>query len=108
MTFATLLINTCDVESFRETGTDGYGHPTGIWETIYTNEPCRHVSGKGVEIKVGQEVVIVYDELFIGDINITEQDRVVIDSRTYQVLSVLFRQDGVGIHHKHCFLEVVK
>ena len=108
MTFDSLLINECDIQEFTETGTDDYGRPTGNWTPTYENEPCRHVSGKGREIKVGQEVVIIYDELFLGDVEITEQDRVVIDTITYQVLSVLFRQDGFGAHHKHCFLEIVK
>jgi len=108
MTFDSLLLNTCDVQRFTEGVADDYGQPTKIWPTLYDDEPCRHVSGKGREVKIGQEVVIIYDELFIGDIDITEQDRVVIDSVTYQVLSVMFRQDGIGSHHKHCFLEVVK
>ena len=108
MTFDSLLIHTCDIESFTETGTDDYGRPTGNWTPTYENEPCRHVSGQGREIKVGQEVVIVYDQLFLGDVEITEQNRVVIDTVTYQVLSVVFREDGFGAPHKHCYLEVVK
>ena len=108
MTFASLLINTCNVQRFRETATDDYGQPTGSWETIHTNEACRHVFGKGREVKVGQAVVIVYDELFVGDIDVTEQDRIVLDSLTFQILSVVTRQDGIGTHHKHCYLEIVK
>ena len=108
MTFDSLLIHTCDIEHFTETGTDDYGRPTGNWTPTYEDEPCRHVSGQGREIKVGQEVVIVYDQLFLGDVEITEQNRVVIDTVTYQVLSVVFREDGFGAHHKECFLEVVK
>lgn len=108
MTFATLLINICNVQRFRETATDDYGQPAGSWETIHTDKPCRHVSGKGREVKIGQEVHIVYDELYIGDIDVTVQDRIVIDSETYQVVDLLFRQDGIGVHHKHLFLEIVK
>ena len=108
MTFDSLLLNTCDIQRFSEGVADGYGHPAKTWATIYDDEPCRHVSGKGREVKIGQEVVIIYDELFVGDIDVTEQDRVVIDSVTYQILSVVFRQDFMDLHHKHCFLEVVK
>jgi len=104
MTFDGLLIHTCDIESFSETGTDDYGHPIGNWTPTYENEPCRHISGQGREIKVGQEVVIVYDQLFLGDVEITEQNRVVIDTVTYQILSVVFRNDNAGAHHKQCFL----
>jgi len=108
MTFENLLINTCDVEHFTEGIVSDYGIPAKTWTPTYEDEPCRHVHGKGTEIKVGQEVVIAYDELFVGDIAITEQDRVIIDTVTYQVLAVVVRQDDRGTHHKHCFLEVVR
>ena len=108
MTFATLLINTCDIQRFTEDVADGYGIPGKIWTTIYDDEPCRHISGKGREVKIGQEVHIIYDELYVGDIDVIVQDRVIIDLETYQVVDVLFRQDGIGNHHKHLFLEIVK
>jgi len=108
MSFDSLLINTCQIQHFASAGTDNYGQPIKIWTVLYADEPCRHVSGKGREVKVGQEVVIVYDELFVNDIDITEQDRVIIDCVTYEVLSVVFRQDNTGGHHKHCYLQVVK
>lgn len=108
MTFENLLINTCHIQRFTEGAADGYGIPAKTWATIHEDEACRHVFGKGTEIKVGQEVVIVYDELFVGDIDITEQDRVIIECETYQVLAVVSRQDGVGSHHKHCFVEIVR
>ena len=108
MTFANLLIDTCDIQRFTEGAIDDYGQPSKTWETLHEDEPCRHVSGKGREVKIGQEVVIIYDELFVGDIDITEQDRVVIDTVTYQIVAVVFRKDGIGSHHKQCYLEVVK
>lgn len=108
MAFETLLINTCDIERFTEGAADSYGTPVKAWAVEHANEPCRHISGKGREVRIGQEVVIVYDQLFVGDIDITEQDRVIIDTVTYQVLAVVFRQDGFGAHHKQCYLEMVK
>ena len=108
MSFDSLLINACDIQRFSEGAADDYGTPIKTWDTIHTDEPCRHVSGKGREVKVGQEVVIIYDQLFVGDIDITVQDRVIIDSVTYQVVDVVFTQDGIGSHHKECYLEVVK
>ena len=108
MTFDGLLIDTCDIQRFAEGAVDDYGHPAKTWTTLHDDEPCRHVSGKGREVKVGQEVVIIYDELFVGDIDVTEQDRVVLDGTTYQIVAVVFRKDDIGDHHKHLFLEVVK
>ena len=108
MTFANLLIDTCEIQRFTEGAADDYGHPAKTWAAIHEDEPCRHVSGKGREVKVGQEVVIIYDTLFVGDIDVTPQDRVVIDCETYQVLDVVFRKDSVGSHHKELYLEVVR
>jgi len=108
MTYENLLIHTCDIEHFGEGVVDDYGIPEKTWTPTYENEPCRLVSGKPIEIRIGQEVVIVSDQLFVGDINVTEQDRVIIDTVTYQILSVIFREDSHGAHHKECFLEVVK
>jgi len=108
MTYDALLIHTCDIEHFTEGAVDDYGIPTKTWTVLHDDEPCRHVSGNPREIRIGQEVVVVSDQLFVGDIDITEQDRVIIDTVTYQVLSVIFREDSLGAHHKECFLEVVK
>ena len=108
MSYADLLINECDIQRFTEDGTyDAYGQPNKTWADIYTDEPCRHVTGKGREIRIGQEVHIVYDQLFVGDLVITVQDRVIIDGDTYQIIDVLFRQDGVSSHHKQAYLERV-
>ena len=109
MAYSDLLINICDIQRFTETGAyDTYGQPVKVWADIYTDEPCRHVTGKGREIKVGQEVITIYDQLFLEDIDVTVQDRVIIGTETYQIVDVLFRQDGVGGHHKEVYLEIVK
>jgi len=108
MTFENLLIHTCDIERFTEGLADSYGIPDKTWAVEHANEACRLVSGKPIEIRIGQEVVIVSDQLFVGDIDVTEQDRVIIDTVTYQILAVVFRNDNSGAHHKECFLEVVK
>ena len=108
MSFDSLLINTCDILRFEEGAQDAYGTPIKTWNTLHSDTPCRHISGKGREIKIGAEVVIVYDQLLISDIDVTEQDRVVIGSNTYEILSVVFRQDGIGVHHRQLYLEIVK
>ena len=108
MTFENLLINTCTIQRFTEGAADDYGIPAKTWAATYTDQACRHVSGKGREVRVGQEVHIVYDELFVEDIDVTVQDRVIIDTETYQVVDILIPQDGVGVHHKQLFLEIVR
>ena len=114
MSYTSLLINTCDILEFTETGVyDTYGQPVKTWAVkgTYANIDCRHVTGKGREIKVGQETHIVYDQLFLEDIDVTVQNRARIPATTgdtYQILDVTFRQDSVGGHHKQAYLERVQ
>jgi len=115
MTFDSLLINECDIQEFTVApAPDDYGQPIKTWQikvvdgVSYDDIPCRHVSGKGREVKVGQAVIIIYDELYVGNIDVTVQDRVIIDSETYEVVDVLFSQDGIGDHHKQLYLVLVK
>ena len=63
MTYDSLLIDTCTIQRFTEGAADDYGQPAKTWSNLHEDEPCRHVTGKGREIKIGQEVVIIYDEI---------------------------------------------
>jgi len=108
MSYLTLLINTCTVKRHAVTGTDAYGQPVYNWTDHLTDEPCRWSTPKNTEIKVGAEVVIVDKQLFLGDVDITEQDRVVLDGNTYEVVSSVKRQDGTGEHHVEAFLRRVE
>ena len=108
MTYDGLLINTCTIQRRTSGGTDAYGQPVYVWNAIHTNIDCRHISGKGKEIKVGQETHVIYDQLFVKDIDVTVWDRVIIDGLTYNIVDVVFRQDSVNDHHKECYLERVE
>lgn len=108
MSFEDLLIQVCDVERFTQTGTDDYGNPVKSWAVIHDDEPCRLTSGGGREIIKDAQVVIADYKLFIGDVDITEQDRVVISGITYEVLLVEGYSDFIAEHHKQCFLQVVR
>lgn len=108
MSFDDLLINTCTVKRFNDTGTDVYGNPTGTWDDHLTSQDCRLMASSGREVVIGAKVVIADYKLFIADVDITEQDRVVIGSTTYEVLLVADRQDSTESHHKECYLRVVR
>jgi len=109
LSYTDLLINECTIKWFNNTGTDAYGNPTGTWDDRLVDEPCRLIAGAGREIKVGAEVVIADYKLFLEeDVVITERDRVIIDLITYEVLLVADRQNGMGNHHKECFMQVVR
>jgi len=108
MTYTSLLINTCDVERNIPGAVGDYGHKADSWAVHLDDEPCRLMAGAGKEIKVGAEVVIADYKLFLGDVDITEQDRVVIDSINYEILLVTDKQDSADSHHKECFMRVVR
>jgi hypothetical protein len=108
MSFDSLLIHTCTIKRFNEGAKDDYGIPVKTWTNLLVDEPCRHTSGNGREIKVGQEVLIVYDELFLNDVDVTVQDRVEIDGELWEILDVRLRSDFLGGHHKECSIQVVR
>lgn len=108
MSYTDLLIDTCTTKRFNDTGTGNYGEPTGTWDDELTSQACRLMTTTGIEVKVGAEVVVADYKLFLLDIGITERDRVVISSITYEVLLVSTRQDGIGSHHKECLLRTVR
>ena len=108
MSFASLLINTCTTQRFIPGAIDDYGNPSKNWVDFYINEPCRLDTAGGREVQVGAEVVIADALLFIGGtVDITEQDKVVMGTVTYEILLAELVQDGVGSHHKECLLRTV-
>lgn len=107
MSYTSLLINTCTIRRFTEGAADSYGNPVKTWANHLVNQACRWSYPKNHEIKIGAEVVIFDRQLFLQDIDVTESDRVVLGADTYEILSVVDRQDGAGDHHKEAFLRRV-
>ena len=108
MSFSYLLKDTCFTERFTSTTEDDYGAPVKVWTENLVDEPCRLVSGAGREVTVGAQVVIAEYRLFVGDIDITEQDRVTVNEILYEILLVISRADGTHGHHKECLLRCVR
>ena len=116
MSYASLLINSASVYRFSTSGIDGYGKPIEIWAVVsdLSDIPCRIQSAKGREVKVGAEVVIADYELFMGDVILSEQDRVQVYWGTtpawyeYEILMVEDKQDGSDSHHKELLLRTVR
>ena len=106
MSYTSLLIDTCTTQRYTEGAEDAYGAPVLTWADNLTDTACRLQATTGIELTIGAEVVVADYKLFLGDVNITEQDRVVKDSITYEVLLVSNRQDGITSHHKECLLRV--
>ena len=106
MSYDSLLIDTCTIQRFTEGVVDAYGNPTLTWADHLVDEACRLTSSSGREIKVGAELVIADYKLFLGDVDITERDRVVVGLLTYEILLVQSYADGIGDHHKQCWLRI--
>ena len=119
MSYLSLLINWCRVEEDIGGAPDVYGGKAEDWQPVDGLEdiPCRLMSGAGKEILVGAEVVIADYKLFLGDVVITEQNRVYVETKdptgvwvgvTYEILLVNDIQNGVNGHHKECYLRTVR
>ena len=106
MSFTSLLTNTCTTQRFTEGVADSYGNPALTWADHLVDEACRLMATSGRELKVGAELVVADYKLFLGDVDITEQDRVIISGITYEVLLVEDKQDSTTSHHKECHMRV--
>lgn len=112
MGFVDLLIHTCTTKRFAEGAAGDYGAPTKTWSDNLVNQACRLEAPAGAiggrEVNVGAEVVVADHRLFIENVDITEQDLVVIGGITYEVLLVEDFCDSTSVHHKRCWLRVVR
>ena len=108
MSYISLLINTCTTQRYTEGARDNTGRKVRTWADHLVDEACRWSTPANREVKVGAEVVLADLQLFLGDVDITEQDRVIIGTVTYEVLSIVPRQDASGGHHKECWIRTVK
>ena len=113
MSYTSLLINSASVWRYPAGGAaDGYGTPAKVWAVVpeLSDTPCRIMPVSGIEIKVGAELVVADYKLFLGNVTLTEQDKVYVYWGTidawveYEILQVMDRQDGIDSHHKECFL----
>ena len=118
MSYASLLINSASVWRFTEGAPDSYGNPTKTWAAVLlpddlSDVPCRIMPVSGIEVKVGVELVVADYKLFLGDVTLTEQDKVYVYWGTvpawyeYEILLVMDRQNGASSHHKECLLRTV-
>jgi len=115
MSYTSLLVNSASVYRYPAGGAiDDYGVPAKIFAIVpaLSDIPCRIQSAKGREVLVGAEVVIADYKLFLGDVILSEQDKVNVywksDWYEYEILMVENKQDGVNSHHKECYLRIVR
>ncbi len=95
---------------------DAYGLPEKVWGLAndLDDVPCRLMAITGIELKVGVAIVIADYKLFLGDVTISEQDRVWVYAGTikgwalYEILLVKDIQDGTDSHHKECLCRTAR
>ena len=113
MSYATLLINSASVYRYPAGGViDDYGTPAKVWAVVpeLSGIACRIMPVSGIEVKVGAELVVADYKLFLGNVTLTEQDKVKVYWGTidawveYEILQVRDLQDSADSHHKECYL----
>ena len=107
MSYATLLINAIVVRRYTDGGTDAYGNPTKVWAD-HLSIDGRISYPKGRQVQRGTEVVPVDAVLFLEEVDVTEDDRAVVDGTTYEIVFVATLQDSAGSHHMELSLVRVK
>ncbi|MCJ7669571.1 MAG: head-tail adaptor protein [Dehalococcoidia bacterium] len=98
MSFDSLLINDAVILRYTTASVDAYGNPVKTWATHLT-VPCRISYPKGRQVQVNTEVVPVEAVVFLEDADVTEADRITIDSVLFEILFVARLQDTIGDHH---------
>lgn len=107
MAFQDLLVDTCDILRYTSTP-DDYGQPNKSWAVHLTGQACRLSTPKNLEIKTEVEVVVVDKVLFLEEpVDVTERDRVEINSITYEILSVAPYR-GNEVDSKQLFLRTLR
>lgn len=107
MTYSSLLVNTCTTERYTSVNNDAYGQPIKLWVDYLIDEPCRISYPRGRQIQRETEIVPVEAVLFMDDVDVTEHDRVTVDTILYEILFVARLQDGTDNHHKELSLKRV-
>ncbi len=112
MAYLDLLIQSCTIQEDLGGATDNYGNVAEDWQTLSTQDcriqPVMGRQGAGVEIRRGAEVVIAEYVLYLNDVDVTEQDRILLETVVYEILLVKRPQNGVGVHHRELFLRTVR
>lgn len=103
MSFASLLIHSCDIQA-KSLSRTGY-EKTEAWSNIATAVPTRHDSSNSVKINDGGIRVNTDDDLFFfqPDVAIERGNRIVHDGVSYDVVKVNKLFGRSSLHH----LEVI-
>lgn len=90
MSYRSMLIDRCDIETSTQTA-DAYGSQTETWADLYRRIQCRvcPLSGQESEIYERRGLKATHKIFIECKSEITEDERVVLDSRTFNILRVI-------------------
>ena len=110
MSFTDLLVHTCDIQRFTIASTDAHGNPVKTWANHYTAQACRISAMSGKQMWNGAQLEQVDQIIDVsGTVDITEEDRVVLEGVTYKVLLVDHAHDSTPIvHHYTVHLQTLR
>jgi len=99
-----LLINECRIERYTAGAKDLYGNFAKTFATH--KEVLGRISyPKGRQVFRDTEMVNIDAVLFLEEVDVTEHDRVYVDSVLYEILFVAGIQNMTGAHHKELSLK---
>jgi hypothetical protein len=100
MSYAKLLTQLCDIK--RPTRATGSARPDSTYSTIASNEKCLLKGGSASENVTEHERTRATYHLFLPwGTDIQSQDRVIIDSKSYELISI-YPDPGGRRHHIEC------
>lgn len=108
MSFDALLVNTMSVERPTFGSGSAFAHTTPTYTAILTGQKCRLSARSGRTVVDGKIETIMEQVIYCGDIGVQARDHCVIDSRTFDVQSVLPKQDSDSSHHKMLSVTEIK
>ncbi len=90
MSFKSLLNKTCAIRRLVVTGQDAYNKDVGSFDDLATGVACALQAKRtgNREVFVANQAVVTTHVLFLEPRDVTEQDQIVVEGATYDVLTV--------------------
>ena len=102
---------TCTISRYTEGAQDEVGQPDKTWADHLTDVACRLVAapmGAGREMTIGVRTVVAEYILYLGVIDVTERDEVIIGAITYEILLITAYSAYSDAHHKKVYLRTLR
>ena len=112
-----LLRDTCTIQRFTQSSVDAHGQPTGTWANLAENVPFYLDESGGFQLAntqtrrpTGGSGVVVEEAVgcMLGTQDIKEADRIVHNSKTWDVAFVKPARRQAEIHHYELDLHLVR